>query len=675
MNDKMKLKVVLIGNAIENKMTYARRLESPMNYDAKDYSTIGSSIFEFGYKYNEKIFEVQLWDVAGQEKYRSLLPTYIRDCDGAILIYDCESRSSFEYIARMLEKLKESCQNYGTGSMPIIIIIADNYSSGDYEVSEEEVKAFASKENIPFVFCDTKTGEFVDSSFRLLIRLFEEREEKKTKNEKVEKPEFKIVDKEKKKSPFFKPINLFKKKSPKKADNSKNESSSKNENDDDSKKEDEKSDHSSPEAVLIPNEKFDQLVDHVHLLENHLSKYEKISTYNFESFEVEPSKDSWQRQRPVLDISGEAYLTSEKVNSSSEKDLKISEKVYLTSEKVDASSEKVLEISEKVYMSSEKVDVSSENNIDQNSSSEEENCYIGEDKEVYFETVKKIGEGTTSVAYKIIDKRTLKPFCKKVLNVEDVTFDDVQNAVKEFQVLHSLHHPSICHAVGINPAEVLPGQTKDGNEVTTVALFLEYIDYTLKDCLSKNLLNSTLKAQIVVEISHGMRYIHSKQMIYRDLQIDSIMLNSVYQVKLIDFGLVRVNECLFGEEMMNTISMTKNVGSAFFMSPEMAKEEDYDNKTDVYSFGIVLYYIFTGSLPRQTLKEKAKEVPIPLPEESDSISNCCIELISNCLSNDPKVRPSFEEILIYLRENKYMLASDVDPSIVSQRDNELNSFH
>lgn len=241
---------------------------------------------------------------------------------------------------------------------------------------------------------------------------------------------------------------------------------------------------------------------------------------------------------------------------------------------------------------------------------------------------------------------------------------------KEFEVLHKLHHLCICQAKGINIQEQTTNDK--GEKLTRIGLYLEYIDFNLKDCLSKEIINNTLKTRIVVEISHGLRYLHSKGCIFRDLKIDNIMLNSIFQVKIIDFGLVRVNELLFGEEAMNT--MTKGVGLELFMSPEMMNEEDYDNKTDVYSFGIVLYFIFFGKMPNQSMKDRSLGKPIKLPKENFNVSKICIDLMGKCLTTDPKNRPSFDEILNYLRANKFMLSSDVDPTIVSQRDNELEKF-
>lgn len=326
----------------------------------------------------------------------------------------------------------------------------------------------------------------------------------------------------------------------------------------------------------------------------------------------------------------------------------------------------------------ENVDQKSSEKADKTVNQIEDDFFFGPEDEVNFETVEKIGEGRTSIVYKIIDKRTNVPLCKKVLKTEGSSYQDLQNAIKEFQVLHMLHHPSICYAIALNTAEIVQdeNQNKDDDDdsddkITTVSILLEFIDYKLKDCIEKNLINNTIKARIIVEISQGLKYIHSKNMIYRDLKLSNIMLNSSFQAKMIDFGLIKINEYLLGEDMVNSISMANSFFDAFFMSPELLKEEEYDNKTDVFSFGIILYYMFVGRMPKQTVKDKIMDKQFDLPDESPSISKFCIELIRKCISKDPKDRPSFIDILNTLRENKYMLACDVDPSIVSKRDQEL----
>lgn len=293
---------------------------------------------------------------------------------------------------------------------------------------------------------------------------------------------------------------------------------------------------------------------------------------------------------------------------------------------------------------------------------------VEEESEKY-KTMGLIYEGKNSILYKIIEKETLKPFCKKILIGETLEFKDAQNAVKEFEILHLLDHPCICHAFYINTHEELE------DEKTTIAVIFEFIDFKLSDYLASKLVSDTLKTRIVVEICHAMKYLHSKNFIYRDLNIDNIMLDLNMNVKLINFGFAHMIEMLQGEEEISIYSMTKNVGSDAFMSPEMSNDDDnYNSKTDVYSFGVVVYFIFVGKLPNQSFKEKMERKPVKLPMESTSISSICIDLLSRCLSINPKDRPSFNEILEFLRANKFMLSSDIDPTIISKRDKELESI-
>ena len=286
-----------------------------------------------------------------------------------------------------------------------------------------------------------------------------------------------------------------------------------------------------------------------------------------------------------------------------------------------------------------------------------------------------IGKGSTSISYKIFDTKRNQVMCKKVIYLDknEFSFKEMQNAMKEFEILHVMNHPCICQAIGINTSEVIKNEESE-EEITTIALFLEFIDYKLRDLMTKNYLNNTLKARIVLEIAHAMNYLHKLGHIHRDLNADNIMLNSVFQVKIIDFGMAKINECLFDTETLNTVSMTKGIGAYEFMSPEMINEEDYDNKTDVYSFGIILYFLFVGSLPKQSIAEKAKSIPIKMPSPSNYISKFCIELIEECLSNNPEDRPSFEMIIEKLKNNSYGLASNVDKEIVSRRHHELNQL-
>ena len=298
--------------------------------------------------------------------------------------------------------------------------------------------------------------------------------------------------------------------------------------------------------------------------------------------------------------------------------------------------------------------------------------YIDEDYENEFHiNMGPIGEGNTSIAYKIIDKRTKRSICKKVLKYKKDTsnIEDAKRAMKEFETMHSISHPCICKAIGINIAESIEGEKDD---LTTIAIFLEFLDYSLDDVL-KMKISGTTKAKIVLDIVHAMNHLHKNGMIHRDLKIENIMLNSLFETKIADFGLVKVAESFIDSYSFVGETLTKKVGSSLlYMSPEMANEDNYNEKTDVYSFGIVLHYIFVGNLPKQSLTDKLNGKKIKMPSPSDSISPFCIQLIDLCLSYSPSKRPSFEQILIKMRESSYELAPDVDPFILSKHDKELD---
>lgn len=286
------------------------------------------------------------------------------------------------------------------------------------------------------------------------------------------------------------------------------------------------------------------------------------------------------------------------------------------------------------------------------------NFFIGEDDEKYHKIIKKLGEGSTSIAYKVIDKRNGQVMCKKIIKIDkDTTFKSLQNAYKEFEILQFINHPCICKSIGINTQE----QYGDEN-VTTISIFLEYLDFSLKECFENDYLMNTMKVKIAVEVAFGMAHIHKLGLIHRDLKMSNIMLNGNFDSKIIDFELVHVTD-IFNENK----SLTKGIGTLAYMSPEMQNEDDYDNKTDVYSYGVLLHVLFSGNLPHQKMQDKLNKLPCQLPKPSYSISFICIELIRKCLSPEPLSRPSFVEIIKYLENNNFSLADDVDFNLIQNR--------
>lgn len=157
-----------------------------------------------------------------------------------------------------------------------------------------------------------------------------------------------------------------------------------------------------------------------------------------------------------------------------------------------------------------------------------------------------------------------------------------------------MNHPSICKCIDYKKDseedDDKHGINKNFTPGSTVSIFLKFHPMNLRECLERNILNNTLKAKLAVEIGFGMLHIHDSGMIHRDLKLENVTVNYIFEAQLIDFGLPHV------EELKNTMSsMTKGIGTPAYMSPEMSNDEEYDNKTDVYSFGVLLFVLFIES--------------------------------------------------------------------------------
>ena len=119
---------------------------------------------------------------------------------------------------------------------------------------------------------------------------------------------------------------------------------------------------------------------------------------------------------------------------------------------------------------------------------------------------------------------------------------------------------------------------------------------------------------------------------------------------------------------------TAGVGTLAYMSPEMLNEEAYDAKTDVYSYGVVLFALFTGDVPKQKLRDRMNNVPIAFPAASPSMSAYCIDLIKRCTSFDASQRPTFDEIADDMAAHSFALASEIDTKSVLARFRELDAI-
>ncbi|PRP88101.1 hypothetical protein PROFUN_04192 [Planoprotostelium fungivorum] len=151
------------------------------------------------------------------------------------------------------------------------------------------------------------------------------------------------------------------------------------------------------------------------------------------------------------------------------------------------------------------------------------------------------------------------------------------------------------------------------------------------------------KLRLLAEIARGMRHLHKQNVVHRDLALRNILLSSELEAKVSDFGLSRVNDT--GGDGSTTSSA---VGPLKWMSPEAITERKYSTKSDVFSFGVVVWELFEerDPFPGMTPVEAAFQV---VNGQRLIFTNCqlpwLLRLVEACWDKDPAIRPSFRYIV------------------------------
>lgn len=179
---------------------------------------------------------------------------------------------------------------------------------------------------------------------------------------------------------------------------------------------------------------------------------------------------------------------------------------------------------------------------------------------------------------------------------------------------------------------------------------------TLRQLINEKSLTVSQSVDIASQVCAALATAHSAGIIHRDIKPENIMIRADGIVKVLDFGLARFNEKNTSNPDVKFITKPGMVmGTVNYMSPEQARALPVDEKTDVFSLGIVLYEMLAGELPFkgvneiETLSAILEREPLPL---SDSLSEKLRNLISKALSKDHLVRPSASEMLEELRSVK-----------------------
>ncbi len=200
---------------------------------------------------------------------------------------------------------------------------------------------------------------------------------------------------------------------------------------------------------------------------------------------------------------------------------------------------------------------------------------------LHYKIVDKLGEGGMGVVYKAKDTKLKREVAIKLLpRFISSNKEERQRFEIEAQAAASLNHPNIAT---IHSIEEVDDQ---------LFIVMEYIDgRELKDRINSDAISTDEVINIANKIAEGLEAAHKKGIIHRDIKSSNIMITNEGKVKIMDFGLAKIGD----GGLLTKVGST--LGTIAYISPEQAKGEEIDNRTDIWSFGVVLYEMLTGELP------------------------------------------------------------------------------
>jgi len=258
---------------------------------------------------------------------------------------------------------------------------------------------------------------------------------------------------------------------------------------------------------------------------------------------------------------------------------------------------------------------------------------------LHYKILDKLGQGGMGIVYLAEDTRLERKVAIKFLPHHISANREEKERFKiEAKAAAALNHPNIATIYSIE-------ETEDSRGEEEMFIVMEYIEgKELKDVIeSKHAgaeyiqplqLNDIIN--YAIQIAEGLEAAHKKEIVHRDIKSSNIMITENGKVKIMDFGLAKIR----GGSQLTTIGAT--IGTAAYMSPEQAKGDEVDNRTDIWSFGVLLYEMLTGKLPFKGEYDQAiiysilSEKPEPIARRNFPPS--LISIINKCLQKDKNTR-------------------------------------
>ena len=231
----------------------------------------------------------------------------------------------------------------------------------------------------------------------------------------------------------------------------------------------------------------------------------------------------------------------------------------------------------------------------------------------HYRIVAKLGGGGMGVVYKAEDARLHRPVALKFVS-EELSRDPeaLSRFAREAQTASALNHTNICtiHDIG----------EQDGRSF----IVMEHLEgTTLKERLAAGSLSLNTVLDVGIQIADALDAAHTAGIIHRDIKPANIFIGARDRVKVLDFGLAKMRASATPQADVTTIAGTRQgvvMGTVAYMAPEQASGETVDHRADIWSFGVVLYEMVTGTRPAPGVRLRVEGSP-----ELERIISKCLE--------------------------------------------------
>ncbi len=296
----------------------------------------------------------------------------------------------------------------------------------------------------------------------------------------------------------------------------------------------------------------------------------------------------------------------------------------------------------------------------------------------HFQILRMLGEGGMGQVFLAEDQQLGRQVALKVLTKQ--YFDDAERLERfkrEARTAAQVTHPNVMAIYDIGSAP----EPTTGQDINYIVM--EYIlGKPLSEFMKGKSTDLALIVRLAEKIAAGLAAAHKMQVVHRDIKADNIIVNDEEQPKILDFGLAKpIEPVQMSSEGDSTRTISREltkagkiIGTVSYMSPEQVRGEKVDARSDIFSFGILLYRMATGELPFAGTTEVSTLAKIletkhePLHLKNDAVPQELERIVDKCLQKDPNDRyQDTRDLVVDLRNLRRQYDSGVTDSVSAIR--------